>query len=426
MSILSRILGAAPRAETYGPEHNFWYNPVGYTMGGRVDQATAQKLSAVWRCRAILCGTVASLPLIVYKRDGDDGKTRAPNHPLYQLLHDQPNRFQTSMEWRELMTSCAVMRGNGYSQILPGRRGAVDQLIPLHPDRVTPELQRDYSMKYRVLQQDGPAQTLFDDEVFHLRGPSDDGVVGIDLISFMSGSVGLGLKQERFAERFFDQSPQPSGVLESPKGLSDKAFQHLKESWTEAMSAANAHKPALLEEGTSWKPFSIGLTAEQAQIIASREHTTQDIARWFGIPNHLVGETTKETSWGSGIEEMARGFLTFNLRQWLTRWEQAISRDLIIATSVYFVEHLSEDLLRADTLTRYQAYAIATGNRPWMSPNEVRVRETMNPEPGLDAVATVAPGAGSEPGSPAAPPDTAGALVVGAGDFSAQRNGHGH
>lgn len=382
MSIVRRLLAGPARADTSrGPADDYWYTPLGLATaaGVRVTADTALKLSAVWRCTQILCGAVAMLPLNVYQRRSDGGKDKSTSHPLWDVLHRQPNRWQTSHEWRALMQHHLLMRGNGYNRIVPGPRGAVDQLVPLHPDAVTPEQQDNGDIKYRVRMGDGSTQTLFPDEVFHLRGLSDNGVVGMGVLDSARETLGIGLAQEQFAARFFSQSAKPGVVLKHPGQLTDQALAHLKESWMAAQGGiGNAHKPAILEEGLDLKELSVGLTAEQAQLIESREFTISDIARWFGIPPHMIGETTKETSWGTGIESMSIGFVIYTLLPWLSAWEQRIEHHLILAPNLYFVEFVVDGLLRGDAKSRAEAFQVMRQNGV-ISANEWRAMENLNP-----------------------------------------------
>lgn len=386
MSVLGRLLGGQTTTAGPPPHDDFWYTllPDG-TGAAPMSAETATKISTVWRCIEIIAGSVAMLPLVIYRRRADGGRDADRRHPLYAVLHDQPNGWQTAFEFRHMLTTHVLLRGNGYAELKAGPRGFADQLWPLHPDRVQVDQQDDGSLVYTVTRQNGRRDRLGEERVFHLRGLSDDGVSGVAILDRAAMTLGIARKQERFASRFFDQSPQPGGAIEVAGELSDQAYERLKQNWIAHYAGANAHKPALLEGGAKWTPFQVGLTAEQAQLVASREFTKQDVATWFGVPPHMVGETTKETSWGSGIEQMSIGFVIYTLMHWLRRWEQAIARDLILATDTYFAEHNVEGLLRGDTKTRYEAYERALGGPTrWMTPNEVRRRENLNPIPGLD------------------------------------------
>lgn len=387
MSLIKSLLGGPKRGPAQlGPSDSLWglwpFTLERSGITGPITQEVAQKLSVVWRCRAVLAEGVASLPCIIYKRREDGGKDRWPQHPVYGLLHGKPNVWQTSFEWFELGMTCLLFRGNFVNWIRPGPRGPVDQLWPIDPDRVTPEQQEDGSIDYLVRRSGGDQLRLKDDEVFHVKGPSQDGIWGTGILDQAAEALRAGLTQQQFASRYFTQTPQPGGVLETPTRLSDPAYEKLVKRWSEAYSGANTGNPALLEEGLKYTPFQVGLTAEQAQLVASREFTVSDVARWFGVPNHLVGAEVA-SSWGTGIEQMEIGFLTHTILGWLRRFETRVSTDLIFASDTYFAEFLVDGLLRADAKTRSEALAI---QRTWgvLSTNEWRALENRNPVPGGD------------------------------------------
>ena len=355
--------------------------PAGVSIGPE----TALKLSAAFACDRLISETVASLPAFVYERLTDGGRQRATNHPLYDVLHRQPNEYQTAAEFFDFMTHCALMRGNGFARIVPGARGFVDQLIPLHPDAVTMEPLPRGGLRYRVSRPEQAPLILLDEDVLHVKGMSRDGVTGVSVITYAAESLGLALAADRYGARFFRNNARPGGVLETAKTLSPDAALRLKQSWEEAHTGDSQHRVAVLEEGLTFK--DVGLNNKDSQFLETREFQAEDICRWFRVPPHMVGLTSKVTSWGSGIEQLGQGFITYTLMIWLKRWEQAISRDLILAPNKYFVEFATEALLRGDTKARYDAYAIAL-DKGFMSPNEVRQFENLNPRPGGDAYAS--------------------------------------
>ncbi len=384
MNLISRIAQVAGfRAEgTHGPLDDFWYGPAGgmaSATGMRVTAETAMKLSAVWRCVAIISGSVAMLPLKVYQRRTDGGGDAAPNHPLYDLLYGSPNTWQTSYEFRRMMQQHLLLRGNAYARIVPGPRGPVDQLIPLHPDAVTPEQQPDMSIRYKVRMRTGNTETLYQDEVFHLLGLTDDGVKGMAVLDYARESMGLGLAQEQYGARFFSQGGTPPGVLLAKGKLKPETQEHIANSWMKATAGvARSHRWPVLEEGFDIKQLAVGLTAEQAQMVESRSFTVTDIARWFGLPPHMVGETTGETSWGSGIEQLSMGFVRWALMDWLTMWEHRIAFSLILAPRTYYAKFTVNALERGDLKARSEALAIQRQNGI-ITADEWRALEDMNP-----------------------------------------------
>lgn len=381
-SLILRILGAAPSAPRDPWDDRWWgVGPVATAAGMKVDSETALKLSTVWRCRQLLSETVGNLPLITFENLPDDTRRRATNHPLYDVLHTQPNQWQSPIEFWSLMVNNALMRGNGIAYKQPGQRGPVDQLIPFHPDRVRIEKLPNGNLRYQVRQPDGTDKPYNQEDIFHLRGPSNDGVTGLSIIEYARESLGLGLASERYGARFFRNDTKPGGVLHTDKKLSPGAKDRLKLDWQAMHGSSNQHQVAVLEEGLTWQ--AVGITPEEAQFLGTREFQAEDVCRWFGIPPHMVGLTSKATSWGSGIEQMSIGFVTYTLMPWLVRIQQAISRDLMIAPQRYFAEFIVAGLLRGDTLARYQAYQTGI-NTGFMTRNEARRLENMNPLPGLD------------------------------------------
>lgn len=389
MSFFLRYFGATPSPSRNADDDRWWGggHASQSVAGVKVDADTALKISTVWACRALLAETIASLPLVVFRSLAGDGRERARNHPLYPVLHDQPNETQTAAEFREMMTGHAIMTGNAFAQIKPGPRGPVDQLDPIHPDRIprsNMERLPNGRLRYKVRQDDGSVRTFNQEDIFHLRGPSKDGIWGMSVIDYAIDSFGLTLAAERYGGRFFRNDSRPGGVLKSPKTLSDGAAKRLKSGWEAAHTAGNQHRVAILEEGLEWQ--QIGISPEEAQFLESREFQAEDVCRWFRVPPHMVGLTSKATSWGSGIENLGLGFVTYTLLPWLTRWTQSISRDLILAPDTYFADFIVEALLRGDIASRYNAYAIAI---QWgiLNPNEARRLENLNPrtDPGGDA-----------------------------------------
>lgn len=384
MSYLSLLLGSpAPRADI-NSDLAFMASASVTASGQSVSPASALKISTVWACVSLLADTIAQLPKIVYQTAADGSKSRATNHPIYDLIHTQPNADQTAFEFFEMLTGHLLLRGNAYARILPGARGFADQLIPLHPDKVRAERLTNGKRRYHV---DGVGH-LNDDEILHVRGLSDDGLTGLDPISFARESFGLALAGERYGSRFFGNSALPSGVIQVDKPLSPAAAQRLKANWESANSGANSQRTAVLEEGAKWQQMSVD--PRNAQFLELREFQAEDVCRWFRVPPHMVGLTSKATTWGSGIEQMSMGFVTYTLVPWLVRWQQAISRDLILAPQTYYVEFLTDALLRGDTLARYNAYAIGK-EKGWLSTNEIRTRENLNPVPGGDDFGAASP-----------------------------------
>jgi len=383
MTFLQRLLGMTTPAND--PTDDRWYALTadgGTTISGvYVDSETALKLSVVYACDRLLAETIASLPALVYERLADGGRKRATNHPLYDVLHTAPNEYMTPFEFFDFMQHCAQMRGSGYAKIIPGRRGFVDQLLPIHPDRVREIPLPGGKLRYQVRKDDGSYETLNDEDMLHLRGMSADGIKTVSVLTYARESLGGALSADRYGARFWRNGARPGGVLETDAKLDDGGYERVGDSWTAAHSGENQHRVAILEQGLKW--HDVGMSNEDSQFLQTRTYNAEDACRWFRVPPHMIGLTSKVTSWGSGIEQLSIGFVTYTLLPWLVRWQQAISRDLILAPQKYFVEFLVDGLLRGDIATRYNAYAIGRTNG-WLSVNEVRARENMNPIDGGD------------------------------------------
>lgn len=337
----------------------------------------AMRIAAVYACVRVLSETMGQLPLIVYRKRADGGKDRLPKHPLWKLLHDQPMKGVTSLEWREMMTGHTALRGNAYSFIVRVG-GVVRELIPLHPDRVVPEVQKDWSILYRVYSSDGRVSIHTDRDILHLKGLTADGFIGMTPIQQQRDTLGLARAHDEYGSKMFKNGAKPGGVLKIDGQLSDKAYNRLKDSWSSSWNGDEIGKPAILEDGLDWK--QLGLTAEDAQFIESKKLSRSEIAAIFRVPPHKIGDLEKATF--SNIEQQALEFITDTMLPWVVRWEQRIKMQLIVDPDIY-AEFLLDGLLRGDSKSRSEYYQKAIQNA-WMSPNEVRLKENMNPYVGGD------------------------------------------
>ena len=381
MGLLSRLLRAEGNV-TRSPLDDYWYSARGGTSvtGLRVDPDTALKLSAVWACVRLISESVASLPLPIYEQM-QDGKRKAPWHALYNRLQYQPNDWQTAQGWRQQMTVHALLRGAGFSRLVGGPAGVVSGGIePLNPDWLTVPNNLSDPYIYRVPGK--PQESIYHDSILRVDGLTLDGVQPVSVITYARESMGIGLAAEQYAGRVFSQDARPRGVVEVAGKLSKEGAALLADQWQQTYGGlSNAHKVAVLVEGAKFAPISV--TPDDAQMLSSREFSVEDVCRWFGVPPHMVGSTAKVTSWGSGIEQLSIGFVTYTLLPWLKRWEQSIRRDLIFDKERYFAEHVLDGLLRGDQESRYRAYAIGRQGG-WLSANDVRRLENMNTIPSGD------------------------------------------
>jgi HK97 family phage portal protein len=376
------LLFGASCGEQKSPTDEFWYNPVGgaTASGVRVSPEFAMRCTSVYACVRVLSETLAGLPLIVYERQPGDRRTRAVNHPLYNVLRSAPNDNQTAFELFEMQMGHLCLRGNAYNEIMPGARGAVDQLLPIHPDLVTPEF-TNQGVRYKIKGINGSKdRTLTGDEVMHNKGLSFDGLKGLNPIEYHRETVGMNMAAMEYGARFFENDATPRGVLELEKTFkTDIDRQKYKANLQASQTGENRHKMMLLENGATYK--DIGMSHEDAQFLETRQYGATDIARIFRVPPHMIADLTKATF--SNIEHQSLEFVIHTMRPWFVRWEQAITRSLIVAPQKYYVEFLVDALLRGDTKARYEAYksGIEAGH---LTRNEARIMENRNPLPGLD------------------------------------------
>lgn len=350
--------------------------------GKVVNQETALSVSAVFACVRILSETIGSLPLHVYKRLDGGGKERAYSHPLYDLLSTRPNPWQSSMEWREQIVEHLALRGNYYAAILRHGDDIVDDLIPFNPDRVSVAQLPDYTLVYEVTRKDGRRMVLSQRDVLHIRAmPGPDGFIGRSVLGHQKDLFGAAMATQEYSGRLFKNDATPGVVIKYPKQLSPEAVKRLREGWTENYSgSANARKTAILEDGADIAKLS--LSAEESQFIETRRLQRSEIAGLFRIPLMLL-QADQQTATYASAEQFMLSFMIHTIRPWLVRIEQALHRQLFTAPRLYVPEFNPEGMLRGDIATRYKAYA--TGRQwGWLSANDIRDRENMNPIEGGD------------------------------------------
>ncbi|MEZ0212447.1 MAG: phage portal protein [Xanthobacteraceae bacterium] len=350
--------------------------------GVMVSPETALKYTTVLICVRVLAESVASLPCILYRRRADGGKERATDHPLYQVLHDQANGWNTSFEYIEGQMTNLALRGNGYAYVQRDPKSRTTALVPLNPDSMEIKQALDWSPIYTGTLPDNTRHKFKPSEIHHIRGPLPKGYVGQSMITLAREAIGLGLSAEAFGAHLYSNGIRSSGVLAHPGRIGPEAGTFMLEQFSKNFAGLeNTGKPLLLEEGMTWVPMSI--TPSDAEFIDSRKFQRTEIAGIFRVPAHLVNDLEKATF--SNIEEQTLQFVVHSIRPWLKRWEQAINRDLLhdAERGEYFAEFLLDDLLRGNTQTRYAAYAVAIQNKI-MNANEVRDRENMGPRAGGD------------------------------------------
>lgn len=350
--------------------------------GRSVTPGTALGSVAVFACVTILTDTIASLPLPVYRRLAGGGKEKAPEHPLYNILHDQPNPEMTSMEFRETLVGHLALWGNAYAEIQwdPYTQDVL-ALWPLRPDHMSVGRRENGQLYYEYRMPDGRPKVFAKELILHLRLWGGDGLIGYSPISMARQAIGLTLAAEEYGARFFGNDSRPGGVLKHPGKLTPDGAKRLREGWELAHKGlTQSNRVAVLEEGVEWQ--QIGLPPEDAQFLQTRGFQTAEIARLFRIPPHMIADVERSTSWGTGIEQQSIGFAVYTILPWTTRIEQRMQMSLLDPAErrTYFVEHLITGLLRGDVKTRYDAYSIGRNNG-WLNADEIREMENMNPIP---------------------------------------------
>lgn len=348
------------------------------TAGRRVTADSAMTVGAVYASIRLLASSVGQLPLQILRRTADGKREELRGHRLWSLLNDAPNEFLTAIEFRELMMSWAILHGNGVAFLELSNGGSIESMIPIPPDRVRFWLTPDRtSMVYEYLKPNGGSRFLPRDQVFHLRAPLGSQWVGHGLLALARDAIGLGMVAEEHASRFYSNAAAPAGVLQSPRTLKKDTFQKLKEQWNSRhQGAENAFKTAILEDGLEWKPIALNL--KDQQFLETRTFQVQEIARWVGIPPHLIGELTRSTN--NNIEAQGIEFVTYALGPWCIRWEQRIRLDCLGESDrkTIYAKHRLDAFLRGQTLARYQAYQIGRMGG-WLSPNDIRRSEDQDP-----------------------------------------------
>ena len=351
---------------------SFYFGSSG--AGKSVTVSSAIQMSTVYACVRVIAETIASLPLHVYEAT-DKGNMKATEHPLYHVLHDEPNLEMTSFILRETMLSHLLLWGNSYCQIIRSGRTQVIGLYPLMPDHM--EVDRDSSgnLKYTYTTSEGRTVLLSADDVLHIPGLGFDGVMGYSPIALERNAIGLGLAAEEYGGKFFANGARPSGVLTHPNTVKDP--KRLRDSWNTAYGgSANANKVCILEEGMTYAPISI--PNSEAQFLETRKFQVEEICRIFRVPPHLVCNLDRATF--SNIEHSSIDFAVHTIRPWLVRIEQAINRALFSdqEKARFFVRFNIDGLMRGDYKSRMEGYAIARQNG-WMSSNDIRELENLNP-----------------------------------------------
>ena len=382
-SFFDRLRGPNASGGDLSPWGDFFFEPVSArtSSGMRVSPDSALHLASVYACVRVLSETMASLPLVVYQRRADGGKDKITDHWLYRLLANRPNRFQNPFEWREMLQGHLALRGNAYNQIITNAKGEVVELMPLHPDRIRLELLPSGEYRYRFTDRFGTESILPRGEVWHLRGLSSDGLMGMSPIELARESLGMALAAQDYGARFFANDAKPTGGwIEFPGSFKDsEAKKVFRESYQQAQSGANRGKVLVLENGMKF--HEVGVTNKDAQFLELRKFQITDVARLFRVPPHMIGDLDRATF--SNIEQQSLEFVMHTMTPWAERWEASIESELLLEVDDIEVEFDFANLMRGDAASRASYYQSGIQNG-WLTRNEARIAENLNPLEGLD------------------------------------------
>ena len=343
--------------------------------GVRVTPENALACAAYTACIRVISDGVSALPLHLYRRIASGGKEKAWEHPLYRLLHQQPNPWQTAQEFRDLMTALYLNYGASYAEIRAGARGPVSELWPLHPSRMEVERLEDGSLRYLYREPNGRQTIYRQGQIFALRYHTEDGVTPMPTYRLFRNVLGLAQALEAHAATYFGNGARPGVILESDNPIPVEAAERLREQWERMHRGPDrAFRTAVLPNGV--KAHELSQSNEAAQMLESRQFAVTEICRVFRVPPHMVQDLSRSTY--SNIEVQGTEFVQHCLLPHLKRWEAAISRDLIEDDETYFAEHNVNGLLRGDHASRAAFYVSALQNG-WMTINEIREAENLNP-----------------------------------------------
>lgn len=345
-----------------------------------INQQTAMKYSAVFACVKVLSETHACMPIMLYRTKKDGDRERITNSNIYDVLHNAPNEEMSPFSFKEALMTSLCLGGNAFAQKLKNIRGEVVGLNPIDWQNVT--IDRDKETQRLVYKISGTKDNLENipltrDDIFHIPGLSLNGINGLSPISYESEAIKLGLSYQKFGVKFYENGATPSGVVEIPSEMRDDAFQRFKGDFKKNYAGmVNAGTPMILEGGTKYTPLAMKQT--DAQFLESRRFQTEEIARIYRVPLHLIQDLTRSTN--NNIEQQSLEFVIYTMLPWVKRWEEAINQQLLTANdrkSGYYVEFSIANLLRGDIKSRSEAYSIGRLNG-WLSINDIRRLENMN------------------------------------------------
>lgn len=375
------ILNTLEKRQGFGPADDFWYRPTWMSgAAGSKEASPEQALSvSAWFCGiSIIAGTMGSMPLKLYRRNGA-AREEVKDDPRHWLMYRRPNRFQTAFEWREMCQGHLLARGNAYSRIVRDRAGRPTDLLPLHPDRVEVRVEAG-EVVYKVQTTTGE-KTYPAKDVLHMRGMGGNGLTGWSVAALARRSLGYALQLENHGSELMGNKARPGGVLSTDQVLKKETKDALAQGWDSMFTGGGLGKTAVIDAGLSWQ--QVGFSAEDAQFLDSRKFQITDVARWLNIPPHFLKDLERATF--GNIEQQSLEFAVHTIRPWAERWEQRLDLAFLEddERGELFYKFSLDALLRGDQESRANFYQ-SLFNMGSLSPNDIRAKEDMNPVEGGD------------------------------------------
>jgi HK97 family phage portal protein len=366
-----------------------WYGGGQQVAGVNVTPETAMRSTAVWRCTTLISGTMMSAPMGVYEHLPDGGRRAVPDHGFNRFLQVEPNEEMSGPEFIELQAMAMLLRGNGYGLMRQARNGTITAIDYFHPARVMPFRSTDRSVWYRFTNEDGSTEDHHNSYVLHFRGPGRDagGIRALSAIAHHAQSIGINLATRDYTAGQFERGLMTNDFFQFPAGTTvtkDQRAAFREFLRKRAQGVSNAHNPLLIENGGEWK--RVAITAKDAQLLELLQYSVVDVARIFGTPPHMIGETSAATTWGTGVEQMTIGFKLYTVMPHMRRFAKELTRKLFpvvgARTSKLFVDFDVESMQVGDSKSQGEYFRIALGGNQlpgFMSQNEVRRAKNLPP-----------------------------------------------
>ncbi len=346
----------------------------------------ALQLGTVWACTRLLSETIGTLPLLLYRKDKKGGRDVDAGHPLYRILHDSPNADMTAAEFWESAIASLCLWGNAYAEIKRNGAGEIVALNFLVPDKVKVERNEAGARVYTVIDKTKRRQVP-EARMFHVRGFGIGGDVGLSPVGYARRTLALSIDTDDAAANAMRNGVRPAGFLVVPNKTTSEQKISLRETFIDPITGpSGSARAAILEQGMDWKEAK-GLPPEDLQLLQCRAFAVEELCRWFRVPPFMIGHTEKSSSWGTGLEQQMIGFLTFSLRPYLTRIEQAVKKQLLgpAERADVYAEFVLDGLMRADSAGRAAIWNVMAQNGI-RTRNEIRQKENLPPLPGGDVL----------------------------------------